>query len=95
MPQQQLRLAEFCSAAGINRETYRTHVAKGLLPWPERREPGRQMTYTTEHVDRLRLMVKLQEEGCSLELAARAVRQGIGLHLYALISRSAQEDSAA
>lgn len=52
-------LEELSRRAGVNSRTVRYYVQEGLLPAPDR---GRGARYTDEHLDRIRLIRRLQEE---------------------------------
>ncbi len=61
MAKARLRMRELESLTGIGRETIRFYLREGLLPEPER--PKRNVAlYSDEHVRRLTLIKRLQEE---------------------------------
>src|SRR5687768_2719433 len=53
-------LAQLADRAGVSQRTVRYYIQQGLLPSPETRGPGAH--YTAEHLDRLRLIRRLQRE---------------------------------
>ena len=53
-------LAELSERAGVSQRTVRYYIQQGLLPAPETRGPGAH--YGPEHLDRLRLIRRLQRE---------------------------------
>jgi DNA-binding transcriptional MerR regulator len=60
-----LTIDELARETGMTVRTVRSHHARGLLPSPEVR--GRTGFYGPEHVERLRLIQKLQSEGLKLD----------------------------
>ena len=57
----QMKMKELESQTGVNREAIRFYIREGLLPEPEK--PRRNVAYyTKEHVERIRLIKKLQDE---------------------------------
>jgi DNA-binding transcriptional MerR regulator len=60
-----LTIDELAREAGVTVRTVRSHHARGLLPPPEVR--GRTGYYGPEHVERLRLIRRLQDEGLKLD----------------------------
>ncbi len=64
MEQESYRLPELADAAGVTPRTVRYYIAQGLLPSPGRLGAGTR--YGSEHLDRLRLIRGLQDEGLSL-----------------------------
>ena len=56
-----LRMKDLCEATGLPRQAIHFYIQQGLLP--AGRKTGRNMAwYTEEHVERLRLIKKLQHE---------------------------------
>lgn len=53
-------LAQLSALAGVSTRTVRYYIQQGLLPSPEARGPGAH--YGPEHLDRLRLIRRLQRE---------------------------------
>ena len=53
-------LAELADRAGVSVRTIRYYIQQGLLPSPEARGPGTR--YEREHLDRLKLIRRLQRE---------------------------------
>lgn len=72
----ELRLDELAERAGVSPRTVRYYIAQGLLPSPGRLGP---MTrYGREHLERLRLVKRLQEERLSLaEIRSRLEDQPV------------------
>ena len=76
-----LDLAELSAAADVSVRTIRYYIQQGLLPAPETRGPGAH--YGPEHLDRLRLIRRLQREHLPLaeirrrldELSAAEIRR--------------------
>ncbi len=74
-------LAELSDRAGVSQRTVRYYIQQGLLPSPETRGPGAH--YSAEHLDRLRLIRRLQKEHLPLaeirrrleELGPREIRE--------------------
>ena len=60
----ELKLSELAEQAGVSPRTVRYYIALGLLPSPGRLGPGTR--YGRDHLDRLRLIKRLQEERLSL-----------------------------
>ncbi len=60
-----LTIDELARETGLTVRNVRSHHARGLLPPPEVR--GRTGYYGSEHVERLRLIRELQDEGLKLE----------------------------
>ena len=77
-------LAELSDRAGVSVRTIRYYIQQGLLPSPESRGPGTR--YEREHLDRLKLIRRLQREHLPLaeirrrieRLDAGAVRELLG-----------------
>ena len=61
-----LTSSKLAKAAGVNVETLRYYIRRGLLPEPPRRESGYRM-YPPENVERLRFIKSAQELGFTLE----------------------------
>jgi DNA-binding transcriptional MerR regulator len=55
-----LELRELADSAGVTTRTIRYYIGQGLLPPPSGRGPG--ASYSREHLDRLLLIRRLQEE---------------------------------
>jgi DNA-binding transcriptional MerR regulator len=64
---------ELAFAAGVPSRTIRFYQSKGVLPRPARR--GRVAFYGDRHVERLRLIGKMQDRGLSLRAVRHLVRQ--------------------
>ena len=72
-----LDLAELADQAGVSQRTVRYYVQQGLLPSPESRGPATR--YEREHLDRLRLIRRLQREHLPLAEIRRRLEQ-LGAH---------------
>ena len=66
-----LKLNELAEQAGVSPRTVRYYIALGLLPSPGRLGPGTR--YGRDHLDRLRLVKRLQEERLSLAEIRRRI----------------------
>jgi DNA-binding transcriptional MerR regulator len=67
---QPFSLAELAEKAGLPGRTIRYYIARGLLPGPLK--AGRDAAYGVEHLERLRIIGRLQAEGLTLlEIARR------------------------
>lgn len=66
-----MTLAELADAAGLPARTIRFYIARGLLDGPVK--AGRGAAYTTEHLERLERIKKLQAEGRMLSEISRTV----------------------
>lgn len=66
-------LAELSDRGGVSQRTVRYYIQQGLLPSPETRGPGAH--YTTEHLDRLRLIRRLQKEHLPLAEIRRRLEE--------------------
>jgi len=67
---QQMSLAALAEAAGLPGRTIRFYITRGLLPGPLK--AGRGAAYSTEHLERLRAIARLQAKGLTLsEIAQR------------------------
>jgi DNA-binding transcriptional MerR regulator len=64
---------ELASAAGVPSRTIRFYQSVGVLPRPARR--GRVAFYDTRHIERLRLVGRLQDRGLSLRAVRHLLRQ--------------------
>lgn len=87
-PTEPLDLAELSARADVSVRTIRFYIQQGLLPSPESRGPGAH--YTAEHLDRLRLIKRLQREHLPLAEIRRRL-EGLGA---AEIARLAEETAA-
>ena len=67
------RVEELAAEAGISVESLRAYQSRGLLPPP--RHEGRVALYGARHLDRLRLINELKEQGYSLKMVAAALMQ--------------------
>jgi DNA-binding transcriptional MerR regulator len=65
---------EVAAEVGLTVRTVRYYQSQGLLPPPAR--VGREARYGDEHLDRLRLISRLQEQGLRLTAIAELLRQG-------------------
>lgn len=68
-----LTIDELARETGFTVRNVRSHQTRGLLPGPEMR--GRVGYYGDEHVERLRLIQQLQEDGLPLRLVERLLMQ--------------------
>ncbi|HEV2529704.1 MAG TPA: MerR family transcriptional regulator [Thermomicrobiales bacterium] len=59
MSTERLRIGDFADAAGVSPRTVRYYVVEGLLPPPE--GAGMGASYGPEHLDRLRLILRLKD----------------------------------
>ena len=87
-PADPIDLAELSARADVSVRTIRFYIQQGLLPSPESRGPGAH--YTAEHLDRLRLIKRLQREHLPLAEIRRRL-EGLGA---AEIARLAEETAA-
>jgi DNA-binding transcriptional MerR regulator len=71
-----LRIHELARATGLSVRNIRSHQERGLLPAPEVRM--RVGYYGPEHIDRLRLILKLQAEGLTLDGIKRLLDASAG-----------------
>ena len=65
---------EVAAEVGLTVRTVRYYQSEGLLPAPTR--VGREARYGDEHLERLRLIARLQEQGLRLTAIAELLRQG-------------------
>ncbi len=68
-----LTIDELARETGFTVRNVRSHQTRGLLPGPEMR--GRVGYYGDEHVERLRLIQQLQEDGLPLRLVERLLME--------------------
>lgn len=72
MTERQYRMKDLCDASGLGRQAIHFYIREGLLP--EGHKTGRNMAYyTSAHLDRLRLIRRLQDEQFLPLKAIRAV----------------------
>ncbi len=76
MEQKKLNIGELSSLSGLSRRAIHYYVQQKLLPPPL--GGGRAFYYTTEHLDRLRLIGELQRKGLSLEEIRRRLDRAPG-----------------
>lgn len=69
-----LTVDEVASQTGLTVRTVRYYQSQGLLPAPDR--VGREARYGEAHLERLRLITRLQDQGLRLTAIAELVRQG-------------------
>jgi DNA-binding transcriptional MerR regulator len=67
------RVEDLAAEAGISVELLRSYQSRGLLPAP--RHEGRVALYGARHLDRLRLINELKDQGYSLKMVAAALTQ--------------------
>jgi DNA-binding transcriptional MerR regulator len=77
-----LTIDELARETGLTVRNVRSHHARGLLPPPEVR--GRTGYYGEQHVERLRLIRELQQEGLKLDGIKRILAEDDGERLLAL-----------
>ena len=65
---------EVAAEVGLTVRTVRYYQSEGLLPAPTR--VGREARYGDEHLERLRLIARLQDQGLRLTAIAELLRQG-------------------
>jgi DNA-binding transcriptional MerR regulator len=70
-PKESWTLAELAAETGQSPRTIRFYIARGLLEGPGR--AGRGSTYDTRHLERLRRIRELQDQGLTLAEVAHAV----------------------
>jgi len=80
---------ELAAAAGVRVDTIRFYQTKGLLPLPRRVK--RVAVYSQEHLALLRRIRRYQEEGLSLAVIKRLLRNGTASRASALLAAVAQE----
>lgn len=73
MPEQELTIEQLAAATGFTVRNIRAHATRGLLPPPLLR--GRTGFYGDEHVGRLQLISRLQEQGFNLASITRLVER--------------------
>ncbi len=84
-----MRLAEFCTRSGIDKNTYRSMRKDNRLPWSNRQAispNGGQEMFVEWQVRALQMMLRVAKLGVSHHAAAMAVRQGKGEALEAMLS---------
>jgi len=69
-----LTVEEVAAQTGVTVRTVRYYQSQGLLPAPDR--VGREARYGDAHLERLRLIARLQDQGLRLTAIAELVRQG-------------------
>ena len=67
------RVEELAAEANISVELLRSYQSRGLLPPP--RHEGRVAVYGARHLDRLRLIRRLKDEGYSMKMLTAALSQ--------------------
>lgn len=68
-----LTVEEIAAQAGTSVRTVRYYQSQGLLPPPER--VGREARYGADHLDRLRIITRLQHQGLRLTAIAELLKQ--------------------
>ena len=81
-----LDLAQLADRAGVSQRTVRYYIQQGLLPSPETRGPGAH--YTAEHLDRLRLIRRLQREHLPLAEIRKRLEELDPKEIRMLLARS-------
>jgi DNA-binding transcriptional MerR regulator len=79
-------LAQLADRAGVSQRTVRYYIQQGLLPSPETRGPGAH--YTAEHLDRLRLVRRLQREHLPLAEIRKRLEELGSKEIRMLLERS-------
>ena len=79
-------LAQLAERASVSQRTVRYYIQQGLLPSPETRGPGAH--YTAEHLDRLRLIRRLQREHLPLAEIRKRLEELGPSEIRALLARS-------
>ena len=74
MASESFKLQELADAAGVTPRSVRYYIAQGLLPSPGRLGAGTR--YGREHLDRLHLIRRLQDQGLSLAEIREHVEPG-------------------
>jgi DNA-binding transcriptional MerR regulator len=69
-----LTVEEVADEVGLTVRTVRYYQSQGLLPAPTR--VGREARYGDEHLDRLRMIARLQDQGLRLNAIAELLAQG-------------------
>ena len=69
-----IKLAELAQRSGVPPRTIRLYITRGLLMGPRRR--GRAAAYGPEHLDRLKEIRGLQQQGRTLNEISRFLAQG-------------------
>ena len=69
-----LTVEQVAEDAGVSVRTVRYYQSQGLLPAPER--VGREARYGEPHLERLRLIARLQEQGLRLTAISELLKQG-------------------
>lgn len=80
-----LDLAELANRAGVSPRTIRYYIQEGLLPSPETKGPGAH--YGQEHLDRLQIIKRLQQQYLPLVEIRRLLKEA-GDDLSALLAES-------
>ena len=78
-------LAQLAERASVSQRTVRYYIQQGLLPSPETRGPGAH--YTAEHLDRLRLIRRLQREHLPLAEIRKRLEELLPKEIRALLAR--------
>ncbi len=79
-------LPELSDRAGVSQRTVRYYIQQGLLPSPDARGPGSH--YTPEHLDRLRLIKRLQREHLPLGEIRRRIERLTAAEVRTLLAGS-------
>lgn len=86
-------LAELATRSGVSPRTVRYYIQQGLLPAPETRGPGAH--YGAEHVDRLRLIRRLQREHLPLAEIRRRISGLDASQVRLLLERTPSKPTSA
>lgn len=92
LPDDAYSLDQLAAAADVSPRTVRYYIQQGLLPAPEARGPGAH--YGGEHLDRLRIIRRLQREHLPLAEIRRRMEGLSGEELRAMAGRSGSPPAA-
>ena len=84
------RVEQLAGAAGVSVDTLRFYQARGLLAAPRR--VGRRAIYRDEHLERLRRIRSLQEQGFKLSQIQQVIEQPQVEHREPLLAALQQEN---
>lgn len=85
------RVEEIAEAAGITVELLRSYQSKGMLPPP--RHEGRVAIYDERHLDRVRHILELKDDGWSLRMIAQHLDHGGGTaHAHDALAAEEEEE---
>jgi DNA-binding transcriptional MerR regulator len=84
-------IGDLADKAGVTVRTIRYYTEKGLLPEPDR--PGKYAYYTTEHLERLELILKLKELRLPLWEIEHVLNTGDSAELQKLLNQVEEPQS--